>query len=436
MVHAEERFDRELGFCQTISTPMPDPRAPSFYTALPTGTGKKIAGAGWSGHVKAWFNFMRDPVGGAVPQYLAYEKQLGRTAQEYRQAVIEQGSKLLKETEKSSFKKSVQDLNTSKNSQVVILVDEYGNEDKEVKEGYKALGRAVGEVEVAKKDLVAVQREYDAFLSEMKKKDLEQEKQLLLDESESVFKALSVLIGSLSTSAAAIPFDATSIVKVIGGDPITSIVKLAVRPDPAKLAALDAQLEELETKIKEHKDKAFRAKIASARVRLENNLSLSQSSAERILLHKQKSFQKIHALAGLEKEGHGFQFFHSLLDYYKSVAKKAASLNEAVNGYYKFLTATRLDEGEILLKHIEVDIDHVRRHNLDPGGEWMRLAVQSESWLKTHYLPWYQPEVQGVGKCLTGFKELRHLGLVDKSVNMVIEATNGIPDRELGNYFW
>ncbi len=434
-VHAEGPFERELGFCETISTPMPDPRASSFYVALPTSTGR-IAGAGWSGHVKAWFNFMRDGNVGAVKQYLAHDERLSRTAQEYRQLVIGEGGKLVKETEKSAFKGSVRDFNTRKNSHVVRLVNQYVNESNEVARKYKELRGAILEVKATKEDLVSVRDEYEAFLKEMQYKDLDKEKRRLLSEAMSVSQTVTTVIDSMANIYTAIPFDATSIMGLLKGNPITSIVKLAFGPDPSKLAKLDAQLEALDREIKEHKDRAFRSKIQAARLRLEKNELVASSSAQEILSHKLKTWQAISELAGLESERGSFQFFHVLRDYYKAVALKAAALNEAVNSYYQFLTTTRLDEGEILVKHIEVDVAHVRQYNLDPTGEWMKFATEAASWLEKDYLPWYRAEVERVGACITGFKELRHFHLVNKSVNLVIEATGGIPQPELGKYLF
>src|SRR5262249_27926535 len=155
----------------------------------------------------------------------------------------------------------------------------------------------------------------------------------------------------------------------------------------------------------------------------ERSGTVPESSANKILDHKLKSWQAVQALAGLEREGQGFQFFHKLRDYYKAVAFKASPLNEAANNYYQFLTTGRPAEGEILLTRIEVDMAHVESNNLEPTGEWAKLATSASSWLKDRYIPWYRPEVQRVGECLKGFKELRHLRPVDESINRVVEAT-------------
>jgi hypothetical protein len=431
--HAQSQFEEELAFCKTITTKMPDPRAPSFYTALPTRNGA-ASGAGWSGHVKAWFNFMRDSNSGAMKQYLVHDAELTRAATEYRQAVIDRGSELLAESGKSTFKNSVKNLNLKTNGQVDNLVSQYVNESREVQNAYGDLRRALIDVQEAKAGLESVRNEYEAFLNEMKHRELQEEKQTLLDEAADIQALLSSTIGSLSNVTSAIPFDGISIMKGISGEPVSSIIKLAFGPDPTKLAELDAKLLNLDTKIKEHRDRGFTEKIKAARLKFERSESVPESSANKILDHKLKSWQAVQALAGLEREDQGFQFFHKLRDYYKAVAFKASALNEAVNNYYRFLTKGRPAEGEILQTRIEADLSHVDRHKLEPSGEWAKLATSASSWLNDRYLPWYRPEVQHVGGCLKGFKELRHLRPVDNSINRVVEATEGIPQSNLGKY--
>jgi hypothetical protein len=221
--------------------------------------------------------------------------------------------------------------------------------------------------------------------------------------------------------------------KGISGEPTASIIKVAFAPNPKKLAELDGKLEDLDRKLKEHRDKGFTEKVKAARLKFESSATVPESSASKILDHKLKSWQAVQALAGLEPEGQGFQFFHKLRDYYKAVAFKASALNEAVNNYYQFLTTGRLAEGETLLTRIATDMAHVELNKLEPTGKWAKLATSASSWLKDRYLPWYRPEVQHVGECLKGLKELRHLRSVDESVNQVIEATGGIP-LSLGKY--
>jgi hypothetical protein len=432
--HAGNPFDGSLGFCQTISTPMPDPAAPSFYRALPTSDGA-IAGAGWSGHVRAWFRFMRNSESGAVRQFLAHEKRLSSTSDAYRVVVIDEGGKLLKETEKATFKKSVQDFNR-KTGRVISLVNQYVNESDQAARGYEALRQAILEVQASRIDLLAVRDDYEAFLTEMQYKALEKEKQKMLNEAAEVSQMVSSVISSLANAPTAIPFDAISIMKLLKGDPFPSIIKAAFGPDPARLGALDARLQVLDGALREHRDKGFRNRIGAVRLRLEKAKSAADLEAEAILEHKRKTWQAVHELAGLEREGHGFQFFHALRDYYRAVAFTGASLNEAVNGYYRWLTGTWLSEGEILATHIDVDVDHVRKHDLDPRGEWMNLAAEPAAWLRSDYLPWYRNEVQRVGACITGFKELRHLGLVNEAMNQVIDATGGIRRDDLGRYLF
>jgi hypothetical protein len=203
--HAQPpQFEEELAFCRKINTPMPDPRAPSFYAALPTRNGA-APGAGWSGHVNAWFSFMRDQNSGAMKQYLAHDAQLTRAAKEYREVVMEKGSKLLAESNKSTFKKSVRALNTRTNSQVDILISQYVNESREVQNAYDDLKRALIEVQEAKAVLESVRNEYEAFLDEMKHQELQGEKQALLDEAAEIQALLSTTIGSLSNVTSAIP---------------------------------------------------------------------------------------------------------------------------------------------------------------------------------------------------------------------------------------
>lgn len=433
--HAENPFDGSLGFCRTVSTPMPDPAAPSFYTALPT-HGGAIAGAGWSGHVRAWFRFMRSREHGAVKQYLAHEKQLSSTTDAYRAVVVETGGKLLKETQKATFKRSVQDFNRKTGSKVIELVNEYVDESDQAARGYQGLSQALLEVEASRKDLLAVRDDYEAFLTELQYKAVEAEKRALLDEAAEVSGMVSSVIGGLANGLTAIPFDAISIMKALTGDPISSIIKAAFGPDPAQLAALDARLRVLDEQLRGHKEKGFRNRIEAARLRLEKAKGAADLAVAAILEHKMKTWQAIHQLAGLEREGQGFQFFHALRDYYKTVAFAGASLNDAVNGYHRWLHGAWLSEGELLARHIEVDVDVVRREDRDPTGEWGNLAAEPAAWLSRSYLPWYRDEVQRVGACVTGFKQLRHLHLVNQSVNQVIDATGGIRRDDLGRYLF
>ncbi|MGH7359950.1 MAG: hypothetical protein ACREJR_14150, partial [Candidatus Rokuibacteriota bacterium] len=217
--HAQDRFDTELSFCATINTPMPDPAAPSFYSALPTSTGKSV-GAGASGHVKAWFTSMRDRNTGAAKQYLDHDAALSAAAKEYRRAVIEQGGKLLEQTDKSTFKKSVKDLNTKTNGKVLDLVNRYVNESRAVAGAYKELREALLGVGKAKKELASVQDDYEAFLNEMRYKKLSAEKAELLRRAEETQQLLSMVLGSLASANTFVPFDATSIMKGLTGAPV------------------------------------------------------------------------------------------------------------------------------------------------------------------------------------------------------------------------
>lgn len=434
--HAENPFDGSLGFCRTVSTQMPNPEAPSFYTALPTNDGI-IAGAGWSGHVGAWFRFMRSREHGAVRQYLEHDEQLLSTTDAYRVVVVEAGGKLLKETERAAFKKSVQDLNRRTNSRVSDLLNEYVNESAEAARAYKRLmGQAIPETEASRKDLVAVLAEYDTFLTGLQYTAVEQEKKDLLAEAAEISGIVSSMIGTLANAMSVVPFDAISIMKGLKGDPFPSIVKMAFAPDPARLGELDARLRMLDEKLRGHQEKGFRNRIEAARLRLAKARSAAEVAAEEVLEHKMKTWQAIHELAGLEREGQGLQFFHALRDYYRAVALTGASLNEAVNRYHRWLHGTWLSEGTLLATHIQVDVEFVRRHGLDPTGEWTKLAAEPAAWLRRDYLPWYRGEVDRVGACLAGFKQLRHLHLVNEAMKLAIVATGGISVGDLSMYLF
>ena len=427
--HGDSGFKEELAFCKTANTPMPDPRAPSFYTALPMRNGVATA-TGWSGHVNAWFQYMRDENSGATKQYLAHNAKLSHAAKEYREVVVQKETQLLKEVNKNTFKKSVNELNRRTDSRLKTLLQQYVNESREVASAFAELKGALLDLQRAKTALVSVHSEYESFLTEMGRQELEGEKERLIGDAAKIQELLFLTVNSLSNITAAIPFDAISIMKGISGEP----TKLAFGPDSEKLATLDPKLQALDDNIVEHKNRGFRINIEAARLELEKSQMVALNSASRIVDHKRKSWQAVNELADLERKGQGFQFFHKLRDYYKSVAFKAAALNEAVNDYNQFLTTGKPSEGELLWKRIEADIAHIHQNKLEPTGDWMKLATSAALWLDERYIPWYRSEVQRVGACLTGFKELRYLGPVDKFLNLAIEAAGGIPNPNLGKY--
>ncbi len=124
----EEFLEDSLEFCDPLTTPMPDPKAPSFYRALPVSTGGMIANAGWSGHVRSWFERMRSSGTGAEARFVEHEARLTEKAAAYRRVVVEQGGKLIQATEKPSFRQMVQDLDRKKDGRVSELTDRYVNE--------------------------------------------------------------------------------------------------------------------------------------------------------------------------------------------------------------------------------------------------------------------------------------------------------------------
>jgi hypothetical protein len=430
---AQDRFPTQLDFCRTVITDMPDPAAPSFYRALPTAS-TMTTGAGWSGHVHSWFNYMRSGTTGGAQLYLAHRKSIASAAEAYERSVLDRGTPLVAESRRAGFKKSLLDLQ-AQTRDVIPLTNKYTRASGELDVEFERLKQALLGIREARSGLEAVEKDYAAFLDKLVFDEKLAEKEKLIADAKEVHGVVSLVLGSMSSAPGLVPYDATSIMKALGGQPVGALVNAALRPDAKKLAELDARLARLDAEIKQHRDKAFRSRIDAARAKLERSQIDPVASGKAILTRKLEGFQAVQELAGLEKEGQGFQYFHMLRDYFKDVALAASRLDEAADGYYRFLTRGRPAEAALLLRHIEVDIDHVRSSGApDPSGEWARVANDAATWLRRDFIPWHKAEVERVGRCVTGFKELRHLQLVDESLNGVTEALGGVPRRDVGKY--
>ncbi len=286
-------------------------------------------------------------------------------------------------------------------------------------------------MEGARKDLAALQKDYLGFVDELRRSEVAAERQKLIEDAAEVSRVISLVIGALSTAQiVAAPFSAGSIVKLLNGEPVQSALAL-IGPDQGKISELDARLTRLDAQIQEHKQGAFTDRIDAAAHKLEEARSLANGAAKNILNHKLQTLQALNQLSKLETSSSGF--FHALSAYQKSVATAAAALDEAAVTYYRWL-ASDPAEAELLLRHIELDKAHVQQNSLDRGGKWTALATDAERWLRTMFLSWYQPEIKRVGICITGFRELRHLAIVNEAVNRVIEATGSERTEGMGKY--
>jgi hypothetical protein len=417
-----------LDACREIITDMPDPKDSSSYAALPTTNGM-VTGAGWSSHVNAWFNYMR---GSGSARYLKSRRAIEEAASRYEEVLVKGEQKVSAAAARPGFDNYLRALNerTGKVLEYVKAYDARGADDV-VK--YAELRAAQSELRAVREKLIAVQREYDAFVSDLARANTEAEKKALFTSASQVEGALATAVEALRLTSEFIPLDPVSAVKSTA-DIAVKLVPALMGPGSGAVGRLDAKLAELDAKSEEHKRKAFTARISEASNQIDAAQQRLLNAARAIARNRLQMFDALQQLASIEPAGAQPKYFGALWDYYKASAVAGADLHEATREYVDFLVRDRPGETALLLVHVQADIAHVRRTNVaDPTGRWMDSATDAERRLRGMFIPWRATDVGGASRCLRGLKEFQHLRLADESTKFINDKVfNGLSKTDYG----
>jgi len=428
---SQQGVSMALDACREIITDMPDPRAPSFYGALPTANGM-LPGAGWSGHVNAWFNYMRG--GGGSARYLKSRRAVEQAASRYEQALVEGAQKVTAAAARPDLDREIRGLNQQTSGKVLEYVKAYDARGAADVAKYAELRAAQSDLKAVREKLIAVQRDYDAFVAELARANTEAEKKALFTNASEVESVLASAVEALRLTSELIPLDPVSAVKS-GADITVKVVSLLLRPGSGAVGRLDAKLAELDAKIEEHRRKAFTARITEASHQIDAAQERLLNAAREISRNRLQMFDALQQLAGIEPAGAQPKYFGALWEYYKGAAVAGANLHDATREYYDFLVRDRPGESALLLMHIRTDIEHVRRSSVaDPtGGRWQDTATDAERWLGGMYIPWRNKDVSGASRCLRALKEFQHLRLADESTKYINDKVfNGLSRADYG----
>jgi hypothetical protein len=420
-----------LDACREIITDMPDPRAPSFYGAIPTSTNGMVTGAGWSGHVNAWFNYMRG--GGGSAKYLKLRGAVEQAASRYEQALVTGAKKVTAAAARPGLETDIKALNT-RSGKVLEYVQAYDAHGAEEVAKYAELRAAQSDLKAVREKLIAVQSDYDAFVAELARANTEAEKQALFKDASDVESALSTAVEALKLTSEFIPLDPVSAVKS-GADISVKIIGVLMAPSSGAVAQLDAKLADLDSKIEEHRRKGFTARIREASHQIDAAQERLLNAARAISSNRLQMFAALQDLAGIEPAGAQPKYFGVLWEYYRSAAVAGADLHDATREYYDFLVRDRPGESALLLLHIQTDIEHVRRSGVaDPtGGRWQQTATDAEQWLRGMFIPWRNKDVSGASRCLRALKEFQHLRLADENAKYINDKVfNGLSKADYG----
>jgi len=426
---SQQGVSMALDPCREIITNMPDPEAPSFYGALPTSNGM-VRGAGWSGHVNAWFNYIKG--GGGSAKYLKSRRAIEQAASRYEQALVAGAKKVAAARASPDFEREIRALNLKTSGKVLEYVKAYDARGADDVAMYAQLRAAQSDLKAVRDRLVVVQREYDVFVAELARANTEAEKKALFASASEVEGVLASAVEALRLTSQFVPLDPVSAVKS-AADITVKVVPLLLGPGSGAVGRVDAKLAELDAKIEEHRRKAFTARITEASHQINAAQERLLNAARAISRNRLQMFDTLQQLAGIEPARAQPKYFGALWEYYKGAAVAGADLHAATRDYYEYLVRDRPGESALLLVHIQTDIEHVRRSNVaDPtGGQWQDTARDAERWLRGMYIPWRNRDVSGASTCLRALKEFQHLRLADESAKYINDKVfNGLSEAD------
>jgi hypothetical protein len=425
---SQEGVSMALDSCREIITDMPYPGAPLVvYRALPT-NGGMVIGAGWSGHVNSWFQYMRS--GGGPAKYLNSRRAIEQLAPKYEQALVEGAQKVAAVAARPNFRRDILALNQKASGKVLEYVKAYDARGADGVAKYGELRATQSDLMAARQKLVAVQRDYDAFVNELARANTKAEIDALFKSANDARQILGSAVEALRLTSEFIPLDPVSAVKATVGV-AEKIIPLLLEPGAADVARLEASLAELDAKLEEHRRKAFTARITEASHQIDAAQERLLKAARDVARNRLQMADALQQLAALEPASSQFKYFGAIWEYYRGAAIAGADLSKVTREYFDFLTRDRPRESALLLTHIQYDADHVRRYGIaDPtGGQWQDSVAKLEQWLQEMFIPWRARDMGGASKCLRALKEFQHLRLADDELKAINEEVFNGPSQ-------
>lgn len=413
-----------LLFLKTLSTPMPNPEAPSWYSQVPDSDGsmRSIGHAGW---VKGFFSQMR-PV---VPKFLAMDERLRKDVNAYTDTVHDLGGKVLAST--TGLQKALKDVDGATAQRLQELLDKYNDEVTATRKARKAYEATLLRAERAKWLLDEKDKTSEQCNKRVERAKAEADKAAALDRIgkgrtflDAVEKAIRAIADGPQATAAYVTGELTTrsieAAKTIILDAFYSGTRETLYELDARIDAIDKSLSELECKPQASALKAAKLALQEAMIHV------VMGHAD-IVEHRASAWRVVDRLGTLQgRGGKTVPFLTALQAYNAQVNKHGRRIYDSVNAYLEFLSKEPLWRGDLVLLAIEEDIERVEseKQKRDPSGKWLAVANDALGYVND-YTKWYRGELRRGQNALADLREGRHLEFVDRMVARAIRELGG-----------